>query len=183
MIELQRITTQYIDAEDRIRLSGESSEGGERTTLVLWLTQRLLSQLISHLIGLIEKQSGEQSSDSGSKTPVSNLMQGFAQQAAESELAAELPVKTEAVSQSWLVQEVDIALSAEGALVLVFKRDLGGTEQENSGAKATLSVEAKQLRQWLGIIHTQWQQAGWPLTIWPTWMDEQAATDIGKGLH
>lgn len=39
---LQRITTEYIEAEDRIRLAGEAGE----KTMVLWLTQRFLNRLI-----------------------------------------------------------------------------------------------------------------------------------------
>ena len=54
MIHLQRITTEYVNTEDRIRLSGEVEEN---TSIVLWLTQRLLAQLITHLFRLIEKQS------------------------------------------------------------------------------------------------------------------------------
>ena len=54
MINLERITTEYVEVEDRIRLTGESEDN---QTIVLWLTQRLLTQIISHLLGLIEKQS------------------------------------------------------------------------------------------------------------------------------
>ena len=87
MINLERITTEYVEVEDRIRLAGESEDN---QTIVLWLTQRLLTQIISHLLGLIEKQSptpGEKGA------PTSSLLQGFAQQAAEAELAPEQPVR------------------------------------------------------------------------------------------
>ena len=36
---LDRITTEYIDAEDRLRLSGQSADG---SAVVIWLTQRLI---------------------------------------------------------------------------------------------------------------------------------------------
>ena len=110
-------------------------------------------------------------------------MQGFAQQLAQSELASELPVQTTAAAQSWLVLEVDITLSSEGTLLLVFKRETGNPALQEGAGKATLTVEVKQLRQWLGIVHAQWQKAGWPLTLWPTWMDEQAPSDATKPLH
>ena len=123
MIHLQRITTEYVDTEDRIRLSGEVKEN---VSIVLWLTQRLLAQLISHLLGLIEKQSLDvATTDSANPAPASSLMQGFAQQAAQAELAPEVPVQATDSAQSWLVLEVDFSLSPEGALVLVFKRDAG----------------------------------------------------------
>ena len=180
MVNLQRITTEYVEVEDRIRISGEDEQA---QTVVLWLTQRLLSQVILHLLGLIEKQSP--TLDRAESTPAasSSLMQGFAQQAAEAELRPELPVKTESSSQSWLIREVDISLSPEGALLLVFKRDLGSVEQQTEGGKARVTVEAKQLRQWLAIVRAQWQRAAWPSTLWPTWMDELPASGKSNPLH
>jgi hypothetical protein len=181
MIHLQRITTEYVDTEDRIRLSGEV-EGN--VSIVLWLTQRLLAQLITHLLGLIEKQSLEvATTDSANPAAAGSLMQGFAQQAAQAELAPEAPVQATDSAQSWLVLEVDFSLSPEGALVLVFKREAGNAALQKDAAKATLKVEAKQLRQWMGIVHAQWQQAGWPLTIWPTWMDEKMPSDTASSMH
>lgn len=52
---LQRITTEYIDHEDRLRLAGEDAQG---QTTVLWLTQRLLNRLIPHLCQWLEQQGG-----------------------------------------------------------------------------------------------------------------------------
>ncbi len=188
MYHLQRITSEYVEAEDRIRLSGEDEQGN---SIVLWLTQRLLAQLISHLLALIEEQAPDIAKNSNAADTTQSLMQGFAQQAAQADLAPELPVETAANSQSWLVQEVDIALSAEGALVLVFKREIGaGTAiqdeeletPECDNAKAILTVEAKQLRQWLGIIQAQWQRAGWPLTLWPGWMDATSVQSSSSNI-
>ena len=183
MIHLQRITTEYVNTEDRIRLSGEVEEN---TSIVLWLTQRLLAQLITHLLDLVEKQSLDMATtDSANPAPASSLMQGFAQQAAQAELAPEVPVQATDSAQSWLVLEVDFSISTEGALVLVFKRDAGAAAQQEGAdaGKATLTVEAKQLRQWLRIVHAQWRQAGWPLTFWPTWMDEQIPSDTSSPIH
>ena len=45
-MDLHRITTEYIDSEDRIRLTGQLASGD---TVVLWLTQRLLNRLVPHL--------------------------------------------------------------------------------------------------------------------------------------
>ncbi len=180
MINLQRITTQYVEAEDRIRLSGEDEQG---QTIVLWLTQRLLAQVISHLLALIEKQSPTLSKRGDAEAPASSLMQGFAQQAAEAELRPEQPVEAVSSSQVWLVQEVDIALSPEGTLVLVFKQEIGVVAQQGDERMATLTVEAKQLRQWLSIVHAQWQRAGWPPALWPTWMDETPTSENSTPLH
>jgi hypothetical protein len=181
MTHLQRITTEYVDTEDRIRLSGEA---GKNTSIVLWLTQRLLSNIISHLLELIEKQSPNlANTGSSNPTPTSSLMQEFAQQLAQAELAPELPVKATADTQSWLVLEVDITLSTEGTLMLVFKHETDKAALQEGAGKATLTLEAKPLRQWLGIIYSQWQKAGWSLALWPTWMEEQSSLGTAKPLH
>ena len=52
LLELQRLTTEYVDAEDRMRLTGEIRPG---ETLVLWLSQRLLMRLLPHLFLWLEK--------------------------------------------------------------------------------------------------------------------------------
>lgn len=46
MPDLQRITTQYIEVEDRLRLTGELAPG---EVVVLWLTQRLMHRLIGQI--------------------------------------------------------------------------------------------------------------------------------------
>ena len=53
MAELQRITTEFVDAEDRIRLAGEDAAG---EAVVLWLTQRLLNRLVAHLCDWLEQR-------------------------------------------------------------------------------------------------------------------------------
>ena len=180
MTNLQRITTEYVPLEDRIRLTGESEDNA---VIVLWLTQRLLSQVIGHLLKLIDKQSPALAKSGESTAHSNSLLQGFAQQAAEAELAPEAPVSTDTSSESWLVQEVDIALSPEGTLVLVLKRDTGPVTDQNEAGVARLTVESTQQRQWLGIVHAQWQRAGWPLALWPTWMDEAPVSNDSKPLH
>ncbi|GJM12048.1 MAG: hypothetical protein DHS20C12_04510 [Pseudohongiella sp.] len=180
MIQLHRFTTEYIEIEDRIRIGGESDENEK---IVLWLTQRLLLQIVSHLLGLIEKKSSSASKKPASQSPASNLLQSFEQQAAQASLSPELPVETSVATQNWLVQEVDIALNPEGALIFIFKRVVGDAAELEDTDKATLSVEAKQLRQWLGILHAIWQKAGWPLGIWPSWMDELSPADTDNALH
>lgn len=51
MPALQRMTTDYIVQEDRIRVTGECAGGG---VLVLWLTQRLLVRLVPPLCRWLE---------------------------------------------------------------------------------------------------------------------------------
>ena len=50
--ELQRITTTYVDVEDRLRLTGVLANG---TVVQLWLTQRLLGRLVPPLTSWLER--------------------------------------------------------------------------------------------------------------------------------
>lgn len=168
---LQRITTAYIDLEDRIRLAGET-EGGER--LVLWLTRRLLDRLVPHLVTWLEKNAGPQA-------PASRLydeaLQGFAQEAAQARLKPEAPVPAAAPSRSWLVCAVDVSLS-EASIRLNFK---GLAESEQT----CLTMPEAPLRQWLGIIHGLYVRAAWPTSPWPGWMGEAdtRASQPGQLMH
>ncbi len=144
--ELQRVTTQYVINEDRIRLSGETAKGD---TLVLWLTQRMLSILIPRLVGWLEQQGGDA------------LLQEFAQQAAEAALGAEPPVAAQ--TSGGCVTSIDIATGPDG-VVLVFK------PEGERGASLALATDA--LRQWLAIVRSQYVIGEWPTAIWPSWMDE-----------
>lgn len=171
MNELQRITTEYVDAEDRIRLAGEV--GGSADAQVLWLTQRLMQRLLPHLLGWLEQQV--------SAAPVSadqhQALQGFVQQAAKAELQPQAPVQASERSKQWLVTAVDIASSAQ-RITLTFK----GLEPD---AQVRLTLADQPLRQWLAIVHERYRQAGWPLDLWPQWMlgGTLVGTPLAAKLH
>lgn len=157
-MDLQRITTQFIEVEDRIRLTGQVGEG---QTVVLWLTQRLLQRLVPHLCQWLEKQIPVKPQEPPLRAQV---QQSFAQQKARAEIERQAPVRAEAVSLAWLVCSVDLKSGPLGAR-LVFK---GGNDAE----RVTLGLSPKSLRQWLGILHDQYRAASWSSTIWPVWMEE-----------
>lgn len=156
MAALERITTQYIDSQDRVRLAGVS---GNAAPVVIWLTQRLLQRLLPVLFQWLQRQD--------STLPLAEVFHGFAQQAAQAELTPQVPVQVEAASCAWLALSVDISRSNE-SVDLTFR----GPDGEN----ATLILATKPLRQWLGIIHEAYRQAQWPLQAWPEWL--QASEDI-----
>lgn len=144
MPDLQRLTTEYIDAEDRLRISGETADG---QIVVLWLTQRLLHRLLPHLTTwLAPTQAG--SADARR----AELLHGFAQQAAVQALTPQAPVRLENPKTSWLVHTVDLDHLPE-MLRLTFKRDAEAT--------AAISFTVDALRQWLGIVYRQCQLAEW----------------------
>ncbi len=171
MSDLQRITTEYIEAEDRIRLTGAREAGA---TEVLWLTQRLLTRVINNLLQWLEQQSTVAAPDALKDGEAAQLVQGFAQQAASAELRLQKPVRSRGDEQAWIVNSVDITRSPQ-AVKLNFKGA--------NGELAALTLEARQLRQWLAIIHQLWRVAQWPPAIWPRWMQESNVPDTDKGAE
>lgn len=156
MHELQRFTTEYVDLEDRIRLSGETA-GGEAE--VLWLTRRLIGRLVPHLCAWLEKQDGL--GRALDEPHVADALQGFALQAALQSLVPQPPVAPEQARRSWLVQSVDVT-AGDDALQLVFRGE--------DDARVSLVLQAQALRQWLGILHAQCVAGEWPLEAWPSWL-------------
>lgn len=156
MKSFERFTTQYLPLEDRIQLGGEMKDG---TTETIWLTQRLLLGVLPALIHWLEKQS---------PTPQpSEIVLSFQQQAAKAALKPQRPVQVGAGSTAWVAAAADIA-SKGSNLLLTFK--------SSSQHMVHFALTAQQLRQWLGIVHKVWRQAGWPRQVWPEWFSETTAT-------
>lgn len=160
---LLRITTQYIDVEDRVRLAGEAAPGAEAQ--VIWLTQRVFQRLLPVLLKWLEGQ--------GADTVRAEVLHSFAQQAARADLAPQAPVRADAGSAAWLAVSVDIAKS-ERSVSLTFR---GGDAQH-----ASLTLETKPLRQWLGIVHDAYLKAEWPLDVWPVWIRESLRPQAQRAM-
>lgn len=185
---LQRLTTEYIDVEDRIRLAGEADSG---ETVQLWLTQRLLLRLLPLLFRWLDSHpavSGETAptADSGADSRESDparteALQRFAQQGAQDSLESTTPVRAEQAMLEWLVHEVDIGRGRNG-VSLVFKPAVNPPANDT----ITLALEARALRQWLVILYRHFRTAGWPLTVWPRWLQEtsrEQGRQSGAVLH
>lgn len=153
MIALERITTEYIETEDRIRLSGEAADGAP---VAIWLSLRLLQRLLPALLPLLEGRRSDLHA---------GIMQGFAQQAARAELKPQAPVQVRVDSAAWLAFAVDIAPTGQ-AVTLTFR--------SADGQAAAIALGALPLRQWLGILHDMYVKAEWPLAVWPDWVRESA---------
>lgn len=165
MQELQRITTTYVDAEDRLRLTGELNSG---VTLEVWLSQRLLLRLIPHLTLWLEQR--------GTTAFPTEIEQALEQHAASKNLSAEAPVQHTGEGSSWLAQAVDMN-AGDHAMRLAFRRD-GETP-------VTLTLTVQALRQWLSILRMLWVQAEWPADVWPEWLtsSQQALPDSTHRVH
>lgn len=165
--ELKRISTQYIEIEDRIRLTGEQVDADQKLTL--WLTQRLCNQLVTYLCNWLENNLIDK--------PLSGLRQGDFQQDAFSNLKKSAAILPDGQKPCVLVHSVDFITRKRGVLLLL--------KNDEKLPAAKLILEVKQLRQWLGIIYGQFQHAGWPTTNWPMWIKTTptAMTRANRVLH
>jgi hypothetical protein len=180
MPDLQRITTEYIESEDRIRLCGELAPS---ETVVLWMTQRLLNRLVSHLLRWLEQQTGV-SGGIGSEVRA-DVLHSFAQQAAMASLEQQTPVRVQSTQSAWLVQSVDVTVSPQHVR-LTFKG--AGAGSHGASMEASVAMQTLPLRQWLSILHGQCLQAGWASpeaagNIWPEWLGTPQIKGNGAVLH
>lgn len=162
MTALRSMTTEYVAAEDRLRLTAELAPG---KTIVLWLTQRLIAHILPPLCAWLERQNQPPASaTTAAPTAQHNpLLQSFAQQAARASQPQLPPLSARSAQQSWLVTAVNLTSTPHRhALRLTFS----GTEDESASAQ----LAVKPLRHWLNILHAQWRLAGWPLNVWPDWI-------------
>ena len=76
VIKLQRLTTEYIVIEDRIRISGETRDSGP---VVMWLTNRLAMRAVPQLLRWLEDQAAPTTGSSSDSPGLKRELQSFAQ--------------------------------------------------------------------------------------------------------
>ncbi len=157
---LSRITTQYIDNEDRLRILGES---GEDKICEIWLTHRLMDRLVENLLSNVQNEG---------KTD--KALQVFEQEVASSTLPRQAPVEKDNQIISWLAIAIDINKDNEN-ISLTFKGD-----KSNS---ASISFQTVEIRQWLSIIYNTYKLAEWSVEEWPAWFKESKEVNINSDTH
>jgi hypothetical protein len=156
MPSLARVTLSYVAAEDRIQLCGLDTKG---RTIRLWLTARLLTALVPHVLqrqAEFEAQRASSVSDTADPYPVPDA--GW-----EDERAA---VTGEHAFSEVLISEIDLRLHHTG-LSMVFK---GGLE----GACASFTLSANALAIWSRGLKGCFEQAGWPTEVFGRVSNEPA---------
>jgi hypothetical protein len=165
-IILNRLSASYSGVEDRISLLGEGRPG---ECVDMWLTQRLLNLVVSHLVQLLEAKvakdlpfpstpaSPSALSSKGSNTSHVNL--------AEQRFAADsfknlVPVKVQSSSSKWLIHTIDI-VSSRNMVRLIFK----GVDRA-----ASIEFDTVALRQWVQVLYKLCEQAKWQTISWPAWV-------------
>ena len=173
MGNLERITTNYDEQEDRITLAGLTDKG---QTVVLWLTMRLASRLIKHCLGLLEKDNSGSGEVPKAKKDSRESIQNFVQKSAEEQTTQETAVEITRNSPKHLIVAIDIKSVGTGVT-------LGFKEQFNTCYE--IFLDSQQLRQWLGMLHTIWPKTEWPTEIWPDWMvvDNSLPTSDEISVH
>jgi hypothetical protein len=156
-LALRRLTTEYVESEDRLRIAAETSEG---QTVVLWVTQRLMLRLVPALLNWLQPDKSEQTKQTA--------QHAFAQEEARARLARQPAVVVEDLQAQSRVDAVDLTLAATSIQLRWRGPDLP--------QPVAVVMEPLPLRQWLGIVHQQFAQAQWPMSVWPAWMSAGAAT-------
>lgn len=167
MPDLERLTTEYIPLEDRIRLTGQVSD--ERV-VTLWVTQRMLSLLLPHLFDWLDTTAKKSAKATKARDKsINNIVQTFAQEAAVSALLKQdqTPVKSQNNQTELLINSIDIT-SGDIGIRIGFKSESAHEDYR----LINLTMEHEPLRQWLHILYTQSRQGDWTLRCWPDWMTE-----------
>ncbi|MFZ9678999.1 MAG: hypothetical protein ACO3BH_11635 [Quisquiliibacterium sp.] len=161
--KLTRITTEFQEREDRILLTGETDAD---EALCLWLTRRMLVRLLPKLFDWLQREVPQ--------SLAADAIQGFRQQSATAALEVQEPVRADPDARQWLVTSVDVSLQGQ-QVQLVFRGD-------QPDEAVSLSLRPMPMRQWLGVLHTQFRRADWAAEIWPGWMLESlnSSADGGK---
>ena len=160
MVMLKKVTLQYIQIEDRIRMSADLDN---EEPAVFWLTQRLCLLLVRKLAHHLEHSAPQ------SLLVDKGLMLSVQQHNAEWQQKFSEPVKICELARSVLPEQVDLQCPAGGAAI-IFPLDDGGK-------RARLQMNMVELRQWMGVVYRQFQVAGWPMEVWPHWF---ALSESGK---
>lgn len=167
---VKRFTTQYIPSEDRIQIRLETKSDGVQ---VLWVTRRLLNNLLPVLFKRFSLETINLPADN---VPRVRAIQRFSQSAAVGKIKAQKPVED---SQSKPLKDTNVLVSAidvkilKSSVELVFKNDA-------RGKCFPIKFHETMMRQWLGILYSRYQVAGWRESFWPDWMVEDVSVSGGN---
>ncbi|MFT7404814.1 hypothetical protein [Zhongshania sp.] len=163
-LKIGRFTTEFRPVEDRLCLIGEPRDKA-RSTTAIWLTQRLLKQLIPELIKAVDAPQYRGSEHA-------NALHSFAQSAAQDAVhPPETPIARPNSNAYVLPETVNISHHGN-ALELRFV-----DHQHNLIA---LPLPSVMIRQWLCVLLRCYQIALWPTTPFPPWVDPADASTRAK---
>lgn len=160
MIDMNKLSLEYVPLQDRLRLTVEDQNAEVRR---FWLTARLTIVVVEHLVGRLKFRQGLAAAKTRNKTqPGGQGSPGHEHQASAPGRPAPSPVLGEAASpaRTELVHAVDVGTRGESFVLTV---------RGETNMSMQLSMTAVQLGQWLQMVYHQFLRAGWPLAVWPDW--------------
>lgn len=164
MEKLNKITTEYIITEDRIRVCSETING---QTVTIWLTHRLLNALLPHLFSWLDKNKPIETVANIQSPSIKQIVQEFAQEAAVSKITQQEPVRPKLETRNLLPQAIDISYN-EKILTLIFR----ALEHDKNSESYSFSMEPLILRQWLHVLFQHYATARWTIENWPDWINQ-----------
>ena len=170
MYSLKKVTAEFIETEDRIRLSALTADD---KTLALWLTQRLLSRLITHLAKWLEKKPADLSKALDSESNPQPEPHGSVKKSDSASLPDQTSVKIKKSDESILITEVDVKFGDNG-IALILK-----SEKETN---AEISFTLSEARQWVGMLHSLWHKAEWPSSLLPQWIGDNSPQETSTNI-
>ena len=183
---LTRVTTQYDLEQDRIRLTGETSQGKVQE---IWLTQRLLNRVLPGLwqwlqaLPTVGVAADQRAARSIADPQRQQALQEFAQQQASASLPEQAPVVADTMSLPWLVRSAQLQSSSNTAVLRLYSAAEVEKAQQPGNFSTSISMNPMQLRQWLGIVLNEYRRAEWSIDNWPQWMQAPTAPSETAQLH
>lgn len=176
-MQLTRLTTQYVENEDRFLISADSDVG----VVKLWLTQRLLKRLLPHLIDWVGRSSETVRTEQSQSSAHTENAQAPQDKAGDTEPDAGSNDSNQQAASQMVAQYrkptpgVDPDKAVMSCLVHTLKfqpRDkIVRILFELPDDEAILLLQEEHARIWLDVLYRHWQQAQWP-DIWPDWMKQ-----------
>jgi hypothetical protein len=161
MLKLESVTTEYIDVEDRVRLTAITAN---TITVQLWLTPRLLQRFLPKLFEWLQKNHPGTLKEQRQRHERQNHSIKHQGQTTTS-------IQPAIETIGWLVTSIEMSYNAK-TIQLIFK----GKKEE----AAVLLMDVRLLRQWLEILLVAYRAAEWPLTNWP---QQFTSAKIRKSNH
>ena len=162
MAQNRRITTDYVRHEDRIRIT---SGGDENPTLIVWVTRRLMDQVVQVLCDYVAKNTD--AADHPDPT-VRSAVAEMAQQSASASLVPQQRVTPDGADAEWLADTINIRGTAKEIRLHFLKG-------EDQSMAMTLTTTA--LRQWLQIVRKCYADGEWAADRFPDWIHDPKTTE------
>jgi hypothetical protein len=156
---ISTITSEYDQAEDRIRFAAVDKQGVSR---VMWITQRLAQRLVPVLVDGLNAQLLADEAPPGEL----QAAQVYAQLEARISQKHVPPVKPDPGAAQELVTEIKVSVTDTGSRVLAFI--CKDTEP------ARLAMTPPELRQWLEVLRLCFVKGQWREDVWPAWLKQRA---------